>query len=134
MAKEKILVVDDEEDILELVSYHLTKENFLVTCVTSGEEALSRLQKETYDIILLDLMLPERDGLDTCRILKGNPETCNIPIVMITAKSEDTDVVLGLELGAQDYVTKPFSPRVLLARIKAILRRNQAEPQDDKAV
>ncbi|MFH0959689.1 MAG: response regulator transcription factor [Pseudomonadota bacterium] len=134
MAKEKILVVDDEEDILELVSYNLTKENFQVTCVTSGEEALSRLEKETYDIILLDLMLPGRDGLDTCRALKSNPETCNTPIVMITAKSEDADVVLGLELGAEDYVTKPFSPRVLLARVKAILRRNKAETEDDKTV
>ncbi len=134
MAKEKILVVDDETDILELVSYNLTKESFQVSCVTSGEEALSRLKKETYDVILLDLMLPGRDGLDTCRILKSNPETCHIPVVMITAKSEDTDVVIGLELGAEDYVTKPFSPRVLLARIKTILRRKQAEPNDDKAV
>ena len=134
MAREKILVVDDEEDILELVRYNLTKENLVVTCVTSGEEALACLQKGTYDVILLDLMLPGRDGLDTCRILKNNPETAQIPVIMITAKSEDTDVVLGLELGADDYVTKPFSPRVLLARIKAILRRNQLENQDDKAI
>jgi two-component system phosphate regulon response regulator PhoB len=134
MARERILVVDDEEDILELVKYNLTKENFHVTCATSGEEALQKLKKETYDIILLDLMLPGRDGLDTCRVLKKNPETSHIPVVMITAKTEDTDVVLGLELGADDYVTKPFSPRVLLARIKAILRRNQTETTDDKSV
>ncbi|MGA8832538.1 MAG: response regulator [Desulfomonilaceae bacterium] len=134
MARERILVVDDEEDILELVKYNLTKENFQVMCATSGEEALQKLKKETFDIILLDLMLPGRDGLDTCRVLKKNPETSHIPVVMITAKTEDTDVVLGLELGADDYVTKPFSPRVLLARIKAILRRNQTETTDDKSV
>ncbi len=134
MARERILVVDDEEDILELVKYNLTKENFQITCATSGEEALQKLKKETFDIILLDLMLPGRDGLDTCRVLKKSPETSHIPVVMITAKTEDTDVVLGLELGADDYVTKPFSPRVLLARIKAILRRNQTETTDDKSV
>lgn len=134
MARERILVVDDEEDILELVKYNLTKENFQVMCATSGEEALQKLKKETFDIILLDLMLPGRDGLDTCRVLKKNPETSHIPVVMITAKTEDTDVVLGLELGADDYVTKPFSPRVLLARIKAILRRNQTETTDDNSV
>ncbi len=134
MARERILVVDDEEDILELVSYNLKKENFQVTCATSGEEALQKLKNDNFDIILLDLMLPGRDGLDTCRVLRSNPETSHIPVVMITAKSEDTDVVLGLELGADDYVTKPFSPRVLLARIKAILRRNQTDTVDDKSV
>ncbi|MGO8822245.1 MAG: response regulator, partial [Desulfomonilaceae bacterium] len=90
MARERILVVDDEEDILELVKYNLTKENFQVMCATSGEEALQKLKKETFDIILLDLMLPGRDGLDTCRVLKKNPETSHIPVVMITAKTEDT--------------------------------------------
>ena len=120
MAKERILVVDDEEDILELVNYNLTKENFQVICATTGEDALDKLKKESFDLILLDLMLPGRDGLDTCRIIKRSPETSHIPIMMITAKTEDTDVVLGLELGADDYVTKPFSPRVLLARIKAL--------------
>lgn len=134
MAKERILVVDDEEDILELVRYNLTKENFQVISSTTGEEALDKLKKESFDLILLDLMLPGRDGLDTCRIIKGSPETSHIPIMMITAKSEDTDVVLGLELGADDYVTKPFSPRVLLARIKALLRRNQPEHSEDRAI
>ncbi|MCL5123822.1 MAG: response regulator [Deltaproteobacteria bacterium] len=134
MARERILVVDDEEDILELVRYNLEKEKFHVTCSTSGEEALQKLKKETFDLILLDLMLPGRDGLDTCRVLKSSQETSNIPVVMITAKAEDTDVVLGLELGADDYVTKPFSPRVLLARIKAILRRGQSDAVDDKSV
>ncbi|MFA6221037.1 MAG: response regulator transcription factor [Desulfomonilaceae bacterium] len=134
MAKERILVVDDEEDILELVRYNLTKENFQVISATTGEDALDKLKKESFDLILLDLMLPGRDGLDTCRIIKGSPETSQIPIMMITAKSEDTDVVLGLELGADDYVTKPFSPRVLLARIKALLRRNQPEHSEDRAI
>jgi len=134
MAKERILVVDDEEDILELVRYNLTKENFQVTCAATGEEALDKLKKESFDLILLDLMLPGRDGLDTCRIIKGSPDTSHIPIMMITAKSEDTDVVLGLELGADDYVTKPFSPRVMLARIKALLRRNQPEHSEDRAI
>ncbi|MGC8659317.1 MAG: response regulator [Desulfomonilaceae bacterium] len=134
MARERILVVDDEEDILELVKYNLEKEKFQVTCSTSGEDALQKLKRETFDLILLDLMLPGRDGLDTCRALKSSQETSHIPVVMITAKAEDTDVVLGLELGADDYVTKPFSPRVLLARIKAILRRGQSEAIDDKSV
>ena len=134
MAKERILVVDDDEDILELVRYNLTKENFQVISVTTGEEALGKLKKESFDLILLDLMLPGRDGLDTCRIIKRSPETSHLPIMMITAKSEDTDVVLGLELGADDYVTKPFSPRVLLARIKSILRRNQPEHSDNRSV
>lgn len=134
MAKERILVVDDEEDILELVNYNLTKENFQVICATTGEDALDKLKKESFDLILLDLMLPGRDGLDTCRIIKGSPETSHIPIMMITAKTEDTDVVLGLELGADDYVTKPFSPRVLLARIKALLRRNQPDHSEDRAI
>jgi two-component system, OmpR family, alkaline phosphatase synthesis response regulator PhoP len=134
MPKERILVVDDEEDILELVRYNLTKENFQVTCATTGEEALDRLKKESFDLILLDLMLPGRDGLDTCRIIRGSADTAHIPIMMITAKSEDTDVVLGLELGADDYVTKPFSPRILLARIKALLRRNQPEHSEDRPI
>lgn len=134
MAKERILVVDDEEDILELVRYNLTKENFQVISATTGEDCLDKLKKQSFDLILLDLMLPGRDGLDTCRIIKGSPETSQIPIMMITAKSEDTDVVLGLELGADDYVTKPFSPRVLLARIKALLRRNQPEHSEDRAI
>jgi two-component system, OmpR family, alkaline phosphatase synthesis response regulator PhoP len=134
MAKERILVVDDDEDILELVRYNLTKENFQVISATTGEEALEKLKKESFDLILLDLMLPGRDGLETCRIIKRSPETSHLPIMMITAKSEDTDVVLGLELGADDYVTKPFSPRVLLARIKSILRRNQPEHSDNRSV
>lgn len=134
MSKEKILVVDDEEDILELVRYNLFKNGYLVTCVSSGEQAMAKLRDETPNIILLDLMLPGMDGLDVCRNLKTNPATMNIPIIMITAKGEDADIVTGLELGADDYLTKPFSPRVLLARIRAILRRNKQDELDETSV
>ena len=134
MSKEKILVVDDEEDILELVRYNLFKNGYQVTCVSSGELAMQKLKEETPHIILLDLMLPEMDGLDVCRSLRSNPATVNIPIIMITAKGEDADIVTGLELGADDYLTKPFSPRVLLARIRAILRRNKQDELDESSV
>lgn len=134
MSKEKILVVDDEEDILELVRYNLIKNGYRVTCAPSGEQAVEKLKEETPQIILLDLMLPGIDGLDLCRNLKGNPATAGIPIIMITAKGEDADIVTGLELGADDYITKPFSPRVLLARIRALLRRNKQEEIDETSV
>jgi two-component system phosphate regulon response regulator PhoB len=134
MAKEKILVVDDEEDILELVRYNLNKEGFRVESVASGELALERARKGVPDLILLDLMLPGMDGLDVCRHLKSSPETGHIPIVMITAKGEDADIVTGLELGADDYITKPFSPRVLLARVKVVLRRRRQEVPEESAV
>ncbi len=134
MSKEKILVVDDEEDILELVRYNLFKNGYQVTCVSSGELAMQKLKEETPHMILLDLMLPGVDGLDVCRSLRSNPATMNIPIIMITAKGEDADIVTGLELGADDYLTKPFSPRVLLARIRAILRRNKQDELDESSV
>lgn len=134
MSRERILVVDDDKDILELVRYNLTKDNFIVACAVTGEEALAKLRVYSFDLILLDIMLPGRDGVEICRLLKNSKETARIPVVMLTAKGEDADVVLGLELGADDYVTKPFSPRVLLARIKAVLRRNRPEPQDDESI
>ncbi|MDD3473675.1 MAG: response regulator transcription factor [Syntrophaceae bacterium] len=134
MSKEKILVVDDEEDILELVRYNLVKDGYRVTCVSSGEQAIQKLREETPNVILLDLMLPGIDGLDVCKKLRTNPATAGIPIIMITAKGEDADIVTGLELGADDYLTKPFSPRVLLARIRAILRRNKQEEIDETSV
>jgi len=131
MSNEKILVVDDEEDILELVRYNLAKEGYQVKCVTSGEDALKAASEETPDVVLLDLMLPGVHGLDVCRNLKSNESTMNIPIVMLTAKGEDADIVAGLELGADDYVTKPFSPRVLLARIRVVLRRKlETQPSE----
>ena len=121
--RERILVVDDEEDLLELVNYNLTKEGYRVTCVGSGEQALDEARQALPDLIVLDLLLPSVDGLEVCRLLKSDARTQHIPIIMLTAKSEEADVVAGLELGADDYLTKPFSPRVLLARIKALLRR-----------
>ena len=128
MAGELILVVDDEEDILKLVDYNLSREGFRVQCVDTGEKALAAAAEQTPDLIVLDLMLPAVDGLEVCRRLKSDESTADIPVVMLTAKGEEADIVAGLELGADDYVTKPFSPRILVARAKAVLRRNQTEP------
>ncbi|MCW5205717.1 response regulator transcription factor [Desulfobulbus sp. F5] len=134
MAKEKILIVEDAEDILELVRYNLAKEGYQVSCAMSGEEALNVVRQATFDLILLDIMLPGLDGLEVCRRLRRNIATAHVPIIMLTAKSEETDMVVGLELGADDYMTKPFSPRVLTARIRAALRRSQQEGQlEEKA-
>jgi two-component system, OmpR family, alkaline phosphatase synthesis response regulator PhoP len=132
MANERILVVDDERDILELVEYNLHKEGFAVTCVASGEEAMSAARTRQPDLIVLDLMLPGVDGLEVCRRLRAEPATRHIPVVMLTAKGGEADIVAGLELGAADYVTKPFSPRVLTARLRAVLRRD--EEADREAV
>jgi two-component system phosphate regulon response regulator PhoB len=132
VARERVLVVDDERDILELVKYNLDREGYHVTVVATGEDALAAARTKTPDIVVLDLMLPGVDGLEVCRRLKGDPKTRNIPIVMLTAKGDEADVVTGLELGASDYVTKPFSPRVLTARIRAVLRRG-GEAEDDEA-
>jgi two-component system, OmpR family, alkaline phosphatase synthesis response regulator PhoP len=126
VAKEKILVVEDEEDILELLDYNLSRHGYRVIRAADGEAALAAARKERPDLLLLDLMLPGVDGLEVCRALKGSAETAALPIVMLTARGEEADIVSGLELGADDYVTKPFSPRVLLARIKAVLRRRVA--------
>ncbi|MBI5058763.1 response regulator [candidate division KSB1 bacterium] len=123
MSKAKILVVDDEEDILELLRYNLSREGHQVVTATSGEQALKIVNDSSPDAVILDLMLPGVDGLDLCRTLKSNVETVNIPIIMLTAKDGEADIVTGLELGADDYITKPFSPRVVLARLKAVLRR-----------
>jgi len=125
MPKERILVVDDEEDILELLRFNLSREGYDVTVTASGEEAIDIAGKLPPDLMILDLMLPGIDGLEATRILKRNPETRAIPIVMLTAKGEEPDVVAGLELGADDYIVKPFSPRILLARVKAVLRRRR---------
>jgi two-component system alkaline phosphatase synthesis response regulator PhoP len=133
MSRERVLVVDDEQDLLELVSYNLNKEGFRVVCVSSGEEALAAARRDVPDLILLDLLLPTVDGLEVCRRLKADSRTQHIPVLMLTAKSEETDVVTGLELGAEDYVTKPFSPRVLVARVKAVLRRRTKESSDAEA-
>jgi len=131
MARERILVVDDEEDILELLDYNLSKEGYRVSRVTSGEKAVVEAKTGDPDLIILDLMLPGIDGLDVCRMLRTDPNTAKIPIIMLTAKGEEADVVTGLELGADDYITKPFSPRVLAARVKAVMRRNKTQPVGD---
>ncbi|MDD3581902.1 MAG: response regulator transcription factor [Desulfobacca sp.] len=133
MAKERILVVEDEEDILELVRYNLSREGFRITGVTSGEEGLKTARSMLPDLVLLDLMLPGVDGLEVCRVLKHDAKTQHIPVVILTAKGEEADIVAGLELGAEDYITKPFSPRVLIARVRAVLRRRAIEPPGDTA-
>lgn len=124
MAHEKILIIEDEQDIIELLTYNLEQEGYQMFFSTSGEEALTMVHQKNPDLILLDLMLPGVDGLEVCRNLKQNDSTRNIPIIMLTAKSEDSDVITGLEMGADDYVPKPFSPKVLVARIRSVLRRN----------
>ncbi len=134
MPREKILVVDDEKDILELVEYNLAKNGYRVSCVATGEEALKAARSQLPDLIVLDLMLPGVDGLEVCKTLKNDPKTAHISIVMLTAKGEEADIVTGLELGADDYITKPFSPRVLLARLRAVLRRKTQEPIEETSV
>ncbi len=133
MAKETVLVVEDEPDIAELIRYNLEREGYQVVVTATGEAGLDAARRKRPDIILLDLMLPGVDGLDVCRRLKLDTHTSTIPIVMVTARGEETDVVAGLELGADDYVTKPFSPRVLSARTRAVLRRPRSQPDDTDA-
>ncbi|MGE4559769.1 MAG: response regulator transcription factor [Desulfobulbus sp.] len=123
MGKPSILVVEDDTDIQQLVSYNLIKAGFNVTCADTGEEALQLLGRETFDAMVLDLMLPGKDGNEVCRVVRSQEKIKGLPIVMLTAKSEEDDIVCGLECGADDYVTKPFSPRVLIARLEAALRR-----------
>ena len=135
MPKERILVVDDEEAILELVRFNLAREGYHVLSTTSGEKAIEITRRELPDLIVLDLMLPGIDGLDVARALRSHSETSGVPIVMLTAKGAESDVVTGLELGADDYITKPFSPRILVARIRAVLRRKVREmPEESVAL
>ncbi len=130
MAKEKILVVEDEKNILELVKYNLEQEGYRVTTAMRGDQALEQVRKDKPDLMILDLMLPGMDGIEVCKTLKQNYKTAGIPVIMLTAKSEETDKIVGLELGADDYVTKPFSPRELVARVKSVLRRSQEKPKE----
>lgn len=123
MPKEKILIVEDEKDIVKMLDYSLKKEGFRISSAYNGEDGLDMARKEHPDLILLDLMLPEMDGLEVCKTLKNDTKTGHIPIIILTAKAQEADKIVGLELGADDYVTKPFSPRELIARIKAVLRR-----------
>ena len=134
MAKEKILVVDDEEDILELVRYNLAREGYRVTGTLTGEDALRKVRSDTFDLIILDLMLPGMDGLAFTKAVKNDSRLRNIPIIMLTAKGEESDIVTGLELGADDYITKPFSPKVMIARVRTALRRYKEEPEDEMAI
>jgi two-component system phosphate regulon response regulator PhoB len=131
MGREKLLVVDDEEDIRVLLKFNLAREGYQVTCADSGEEALPLAKTATPDLILLDLMLPGIDGIDVAKQLKRDPGTRHIPIIMLTAKSEEKDILTGLEIGADDYVTKPFSARILLARIRAALRNLKMHSKDE---
>lgn len=122
---EKIVVIEDESDILEVIAYNLRREGFEVVISQSGEDGIEKVEKTSPNLVILDLMLPEVDGIEICRQLKGDPLTRDIPVIMVTAKGEESDVVLGLGVGADDYVTKPFSPKELVARVKAVLRRRQ---------
>lgn len=123
----KILVIDDEPDIVELVSYNLRKSFYYVDYALDGEKAIKKLTETEYDLIVLDLMLPSIDGLQLCSIIRNNPSLSHIPIVMLTARGDEFDKVHGLEMGADDYITKPFSPKELVARIKAIIRRTETQ-------
>lgn len=125
-----ILLIEDEPDLLELLRYNLEREGYTVRAVTTGEEGLKQVRADVPSLILLDLMLPGMNGLEVCRTLKSRDQTADVPIIMLTAKGEEQDIVRGLEMGADDYIPKPFSPRVLLARIAAVLRR-AAQPTPD---
>lgn len=124
----RVLIVEDEPDIRELVVHHLKREGYQVSAAASGEEALRQVRATPPDLVLLDLMMPDMDGLEVCRRLRQDPATAALPIVMLTAKGDEVDRVLGLEIGADDYVVKPFSPKELLARVKAVLRRSRPAP------
>ena len=131
MARENILIVEDEEDIAELLEYNLQRLDYVPTSVGTGEDGLQAARDSRPDLVLLDLMLPGLSGLDVCRRLKADPVTATIPIIMLTAKGEEEDIIAGFDAGADDYVTKPFRPKVLLARVKAVLRRGAAERRSE---
>ena len=130
MAKETILIVDDEEDIIELIKYNLKNEGYSILTALTGEQAIKLAKQSQPDLVVLDLMLPGIDGLEVTKYLKNNEQTRDVPIVMLTAKGEESDIVTGLELGANDYISKPFSPKVLVARIRAIFRRRRKNTMD----
>src|SRR6056297_2180479 len=128
MANETILIVDDEADILQLIKYNLEKEGYRTICTTSGEHALIEAKRHVPDLIVLDLMLPGVDGIEVCTRIRATETTKTVPILMVTAKSDESDIITGLEVGADDYITKPFSPKVFVARVRAILRRSRRNP------
>lgn len=129
-----ILVIDDEPDIVDLVAYNLRKDGFIVSTAPDGEEALRKINTKDFALIILDLMLPGIQGMELCRMLKKSPRTENLPIIMLTAKVEEIDRILGLESGADDYLTKPFSPRELVARVKAVLRRAAPKTEEENII
>ena len=134
MPRLNILIVDDEPDLVELISYNLKKEGFRVFSVPDGGEALDAVKKEEFNLVVLDLMLPGLQGMEVCRILRTAPKTKDIPIIMLTAKGEEADRIKGLEAGADDYLAKPFSPRELIARVKAVLRRSGGLRKPDQVI
>jgi two-component system phosphate regulon response regulator PhoB len=129
LKRQKIVVVEDEPDILEVIEYNLTREGFRVVPARDGADGLKKVRQELPDLVVLDLMLPGMDGLEVCRRLRGDDVTRALPVVMVTAKGEEADIVVGLGMGADDYLVKPFSPRELLARVRAVLRRSQTQTQ-----
>ncbi|MEO1597622.1 MAG: response regulator, partial [Planctomycetota bacterium] len=130
--KQKILVVEDEPEIAELIRMHMDRNGFQTTVVHSGKAGIDEIARSMPDCVLLDLMLPDLDGLEVCRRLRRHEETEKLPVIMVTAKGEESDVVTGIELGADDYITKPFSPRVLVARVKSVLRRTGSGESEPK--
>lgn len=134
MSSERILVVEDDEDIQTLISHNLSREGYRVTISGNGTDGINKIRQDTFDCIILDLMLPGMDGLEICRRLKKDPKTQQIPIIMVTAKGEESDIIVGLELGADDYVVKPFSPKVLVARVRSILRRTNQDFFDSQSL
>jgi DNA-binding response OmpR family regulator len=129
--REKILVIEDEADILEVIQYNLTREGYRVSTSRNGDDGLVCAKRDAPDLVVLDLMLPGLDGLEVCRRMQADPITAAIPIIMVTAKGEESDIVIGLQLGADDYVSKPFSPKELTARIKAVLRRGPLKQEQN---
>lgn len=134
MAEACILIVEDEKDIQELVRYNLSKEGYRVICADSGEAGLKMVQSQHPNLVVLDLMLPGVDGLEVCRRMKRDSATAHIPIIMLTAKGDESDIVTGLEMGADDYVTKPFNLKVFLVRVRTVLRRSKSEPPGEEEV
>jgi len=128
----KILIIEDDKDIIELVRHYLEKENFVLKDSADGFSGLKKAKAENFDLVILDIMLPEMDGLEVCKELRADPKTSSTPVIMLTAKGEETDKIVGLEIGADDYLTKPFSPRELVARIKALLRRVEKKTEKEK--
>lgn len=133
MSEERILAIEDEADILEVIEYNLDREGYDVMTSKNGEKGLELIRENYPDLVLLDLMLPDLDGLEVCRRIRSDEDIKHIPVIMVTAKDTESEVVLGLGVGADDYVTKPFNPKELVARVKAVLRRRRMEPEGEES-